>query len=70
MRRHPLTIVWSCAGQGKHMKSRPPVRVEGRALKVRLDKDRIERLRRHPGDWKGFLYLGKTPVGETAARVG
>ncbi|MHC4548204.1 MAG: tetratricopeptide repeat protein [Planctomycetota bacterium] len=67
--RHPLTIVWSSARHGKHMKSRPPVKTEGRACKVRLDRDRLTRLRRYPGDWKGFLYLGKTPVGETAARV-
>jgi hypothetical protein len=69
LRRHPLTIVWSSAKHGKHMKSRPPVCVDGRALTVRLDRDRLERLRRHPGDWKGFLYLGRTAVGETAARV-
>jgi len=70
VRRHPLTIVWSSARQGKHMKSRPPVVAEGRSVKVQLDAERVERLRRYPGDWKGFLYLGKTPVGETAARVG
>ena len=52
------------------MKSRPPVEAEGRCCTVKLDRDRLERLRRYPGDWKGFLYLGKTPVGETAARVG
>ncbi|MHC4971816.1 MAG: hypothetical protein ACYTG3_05755 [Planctomycetota bacterium] len=69
LRRHPLTIVWSSAKHGKHMKSRPPVRADGRAVTVRLDHDRLERLRRHPGDWKGFLYLGRTAVGETAARV-
>jgi hypothetical protein len=69
LRRHPLTIVWSSAKHGKHMKSRPPVRADGRAVTVRLDRDRLERLRRHPGDWKGFLYLGRTAVGETAARV-
>jgi hypothetical protein len=69
LRRHPLTIVWSSAKHGKHMKSRPPVSADGRALIVKLDRDRLERLRRHPGDWKGFLYLGRTAVGETAARV-
>jgi hypothetical protein len=69
LRRHPLTIVWSSAKHGKHMKSRPPVRADGRAVMVKLDADRLERLRRYPGDWKGFLYLGRTAVGETAARV-
>lgn len=69
LRRHPLTVVWSSAKHGKHMKSRPPVRAEGRAATIRLDRDRLERLRRYPGDWKGFLYLGRTAVGETAARV-
>lgn len=67
--RHPLTIVWSSAAHGKHMKSRPPVEAEGKALKVRLEGERLERLRRYPGDWKGFLYFGRTPVGEAAARV-
>ena len=70
VRRHPLTIVWSSARQGKHMRSRPPVRVRGKKCTVQLNEDRIDRLRRHPGDWRGFLYLGKTQVGETAARVG
>ena len=70
VRRHPLTIVWSSASCGKHMKSRPPVKVDGREAVIKLDEERIERLRRYPGDWKGFLYLGKTPVGEAAARVG
>ncbi|MHC4136202.1 MAG: hypothetical protein ACYTDU_07280 [Planctomycetota bacterium] len=69
LRRHPLTIVWSSAKHGKHMKSRPPVRADGRAVTVKLDQDRLERLRRYPGDWKGFLYVGRTAVGETAARV-
>jgi len=69
LRRHPLTIVWSSAKHGKHMKSRPPVHADGRALTVELDQDRLGRLRRYPGDWKGFLYLGRTAVGETAARV-
>jgi hypothetical protein len=69
VRRHPLTIVWSSARHGKHMKSRPPVEAAGKALKVRLEGERLERLRRYPGEWKGFLYLGRTPVGETAARV-
>ncbi len=67
--RHPLTIVWSSAAHGKHMKSRPPVAAEGRGLTVKLEGDRLERLRRYPGDWKGFLYFGRTPVGEAAARV-
>jgi len=70
MRRHPLTIVWSCAGHGKHMKSRPPVKVRGHEATVRLDGDRLDRLRRYPGEWNGFLYLGKTQVGRAAAKVG
>ncbi|HEX5137997.1 MAG TPA: hypothetical protein VFY93_13560 [Planctomycetota bacterium] len=69
VRRHPLTIVWSSACHGKHMKSRPPVDMRGNALTVRLEGERLERLRRYPGEWKGFLYLGKTQVGEAAARV-
>ncbi|MEE8106883.1 MAG: hypothetical protein V3T86_15220 [Planctomycetota bacterium] len=69
LRRNPLTIVWSCSGQGKHMKSRPPVKVSGQRLEVKLDRDRVERLRRYPGNWRGFLYLGNTPVGEAVARV-
>jgi len=67
--RHPLTIVWSSAVHGKHMKSKPPVAAQGRGITVRLEGDRLERLRRYPGDWKGFLYFGRTPVGEAAARV-
>lgn len=67
--RHPLTIVWSSARHGKHMKSKPPVMAQGRGLVVRLDGERLERLRRYPGDWKGFLYFGRTQVGEAAARV-
>ncbi len=70
LRRHPLQIVWSSAAQGKHMKSRPPVEAHGRKCRVQLNSDRVERLRRYPGMWKGFLYLGKTHVGEAAARVG
>jgi hypothetical protein len=69
VRRHPLTIVWSSARHGKHMKSRPPVAAEGRGLTVKLEGERLERLRRYPGDWRGFLYLGRTPVGEAAAKV-
>lgn len=69
VRRHPLTIVWSSARHGKHMKSRPPVEAEGRELTVKLEGERLERLRRYPGEWRGFLYLGKTQVGEAAARV-
>jgi len=68
LRRHPLTIVWSA--HGKHMKSQPPVEVRGAACQVHLDRDRLDRLRRYPGDWNGFLYVGKTPVGKAAARVG
>ena len=70
LRRHPLTIVWSSSGQGKHMKSRPPVAAKGKKCTVKLDADRLERLRRYPGLWKGFLYIGRTLVGEAAARVG
>ena len=68
-KRHPLIIVWSCARHGKHMKSRPPTKADGRRLDVELGAERLDRLRRYPGLWKGFLYLGKTPVGEAAARV-
>ncbi len=68
--RHPLTVVWSCAGQGKHMKSRPPVKARGDHATIRLDGERMKRLQRHPGDWRAFLYMGKTAVGEAAARVG
>ncbi len=67
--RHPLTIVWSSAVHGKHMKSRPPVAAQGKGLTVKLEGERLERLRRYPGDWKGFLYFGRTPIGEAAARV-
>ncbi len=67
--RHPLTIVWSSAAHGKHMKSKPPVAASGRGLTVKLEGERLERLRRYPGDWKGFLYFGRTPIGEAAARV-
>lgn len=69
LRRNPLTIVWSSAAHGKHMKSRPPVEARGRSLTVRLDRDRLARLQRYPGEWKGFLYLGGRPVGEAGARV-
>jgi hypothetical protein len=69
VRRHPLTIVWSSAAHGKHMKSKPPVETLGRGLKVKLEGERLERLRRYPGDWRGFLYFGRTQVGEAAARV-
>ncbi len=68
--RHPLTVVWSCAGQGKHMKSMPPVDARGDHATIRLDGERVKRLQRHPGEWRAFLYLGKTAVGEAAARVG
>lgn len=69
VRRHPLTIVWSSARHGKHMKSKPPAEAAGRALTVRLEGERLERLRRYPGEWRGFLYLGRTHVGEACARV-
>ena len=68
--RHPLTIVWSSARHGKHMKSRPPVEAKGRRAVVKLNGERLERLRRFPGEWKGFLYLDGQAVGETTARVG
>ena len=70
LRRHPLTVVWSSRRYGKHMKSRPPVTADGSRLTIRLDRDRVERLARYPGAWRGFLYLGRTQVGEAAARVG
>ncbi len=70
VRDHPLTIVWSSSRHGKHMKSKPPVEVDGTKARVLLNRERIARLRRYPGDWKGFLYLGKTQVGEAVARVG
>jgi len=70
LKRHPLTIVWSSARHGKHMKSRPPVEASGRNAVVRLDGDRLDRLRQYPGEWKGFLYLDGRPVGEATARVG
>ncbi len=69
VRRYPLTIVWSSARHGKHMKSRPPVEAAGHGLKVKLEGERLARLRRYPGEWRGFLYFGRTPVGEAAARV-
>ena len=68
--RHPLTIVWSSARHGKHMKSRPRVEAEGRNAVVRLEGERLERLQRCPGEWKGFLYLDGRPVGNATARVG
>ena len=68
--RHPLTVVWSSARHGKHMKSRPPVETEGKRAILRLDEERIERLRRYPGDWKGFFYLDGREVGKATARVG
>jgi hypothetical protein len=52
------------------MKSRPPAEAKGRKLRVELEGKRLERLRRFPGEWKGFLYLGKTQVGKAGARVG
>ena len=70
LRRHPLVIVWSSAQHGKHMKSRPEASAKGATLRVPLKGHRLNELRRYPGDWKAFLYLGKTPVGRAAARVG
>lgn len=69
LRRHPLTIVWSSAGHGKHMKSRPPARAEGPEVKVTLEGERLDRLRACPGLWRAFLYLGRTPVGEGSLHV-
>jgi hypothetical protein len=69
VRRHPLTIVWSSAQHGRHMKSRPPARARGAEIAVTLDANRLGRLRAHPGFWRAFLYLGKTQVGEATARV-
>lgn len=68
--RHPLTVVWSSSRHGKHMKSRPPVVLDGRRARIRLDGERLERLRRYPGEWKGFFYLDGREVGEAVARVG
>ncbi|MEM8884343.1 MAG: hypothetical protein AAGD14_09755 [Planctomycetota bacterium] len=68
--RHPLTVVWSSARHGKHMKSRPPVETMGRKAVIRLEGERLERLQRYPGEWKGFLYLDGHEVGEAVARVG
>jgi len=68
--RHPLTVVWSSASHGKHMKSRPPVEVDGRSAVLRLDRERLGRLQRYPGEWKGFFYLDGREVGEAVARVG
>ena len=68
--RHPLTVVWSSARHGKHMKSRPPLELDGRKAVIRLDGERLERLQRYPGEWKGFFYLDGREVGEAVARVG
>jgi hypothetical protein len=68
--QHPLTVVWSSSRHGKHMKSRPPVEAEGRRAVLRLDAERLDRLREYPGDWKGFFYLDGREVGEAVARVG
>jgi len=70
LRRHPLSIVWSSATYNKHMKSRPPVSARGRRCRIDLDRTRLDRLRRYPGLWKAFVYVEKTAVGESAARVG
>ena len=70
LKRHPLTVVWSSARHGKHMKSSPPVETKGRHATLRLDATRLERLRRYPGDWKGFFYLDGHEVGNATARVG
>lgn len=70
LKRHPLTVVWSSARHGKHMKSKPPVDTEGSNAILKLDGKRLERLRRYPGEWKGFLYLGGREIGNATARVG
>ena len=69
-RRHPPNVVWTCASHNQHMKSRRSIKVKGRECRVKLDRKKIEQLRRFPGLWRCILRLGKTEVGEAAARVG
>ena len=68
----PLTVVWSSARHGKHMKSRPPVetRRQARGDPAPRQGAASRRLRRYPGDWKGFFYLDGREVGNATARVG
>ena len=68
-RRHKPNVVWTCAAQNQHMKSRRSVKVKGRECRVTLDGKRLKQLRRYPGDWRCILRLGNTEVGEAAARV-
>jgi len=70
LERFPLTVVWSSARHGKHMKSRPPVEADGRSAVLKLDEERLGRLRQYPGEWKGFFYLDGREVGQAVARVG
>ncbi len=70
VRRHPLTVVWSSSKHSKHMKSRPPVEARGKTATLKLDDERIGKLSRYPGEWRGFLYVGGRQVGEASARVG
>lgn len=68
-RRHKPNVVWTCAEQNQHMKSRRSVKVSGRECRVRLDKKKLKQLRRYPGHWRCILRLGDTEVGEAAAKV-
>ncbi len=68
-RRHKPNVVWTCAAQNQHMKSRRSVKVKGRECRVTLDSKRLKQLRRYPGDWRCILRLGNTEVGEASARV-
>jgi len=69
-RRHRPNVVWTCAAHNQHMKSRRSIKVKGRGCRVKLDKKKVEQLRRFPGLWRCILRLGKTEVGEAGARVG
>ena len=70
LRRHPPSVVWTCAEQNKHMKSRRSVRVKGRDCRIHLDKKKVKQLLQYPGKWRCILRLGKTEIGEAKARVG
>ena len=67
-RRHKPNVVWTCAAQNQHMKSRRSVKVKGRECRITLDKKRLQQLRKYPGEWRCILRLGDTEVGEAAAR--
>ena len=69
-RRHRPNVVWTCAAHNQHMKSRRSIKVKGRECRVKLDREKVEQLRRFPGRWRCILRLGKTEVGEAVARVG